>query len=217
MRNLLHAIPRVIRAELSTLRTMCVGKVVSYDSARQTCTAQVLIKDRVRDGETGEVQYITVPPIPDVPVQWPSAGGMSLTMPLAPGDPVTLFFSDRSLNEWVASSQNNPVEPFDPRQFDLSDAIAVPGAPSPSRALPGAAVSDDAAVLRTVELRVGDSGASTPVALSPAVDTNEDNIRARLSALEAWATTVGSAVGTPFTPVPAVTTPTDSNVVFTND
>jgi hypothetical protein len=177
-----YVIPQVIRAELSEIRTMCPGKVVSYDAARQTIKAQVLVKTRILNGETGEVTFETPPPIPDVPVAWMQGGGMSFTFPLEPGDPVLLIFSDRSLNEWVASSQNTPQEPFDSRQFDLSDAIAIPGPSSPARALSGHAVDSGAAVLQVAEIRIGDSTVSTFLARA-------DRVEARLQALENYVAT----------------------------
>lgn len=46
-----------------------------------------------------------------------------ITVPLKPGDPVVLHFSQRSLENWLSGSDQAPD---DPRQFDLSDAFATP-------------------------------------------------------------------------------------------
>ena len=46
-----------------------------------------------------------------------------VTVPLKPGDPVKLNFSQRSLENWLSGSDQAPD---DPRQFDLSDCFATP-------------------------------------------------------------------------------------------
>ena len=55
---------------------------------------------------------------------WPGGGGMLTTWPLRPGDGVLLVFAQRSLEGWLSG---NDAAPDDPRRFDLSDCVAVPG------------------------------------------------------------------------------------------
>jgi hypothetical protein len=66
-----------------------------------------------------------MPVINNVPVIWPRTSLGSISFPLTHGDGVLLIFSERSLDEWL--SNGGALAPNDPRQFDLSDAIAIPG------------------------------------------------------------------------------------------
>ena len=67
---------------------------------------------------------LPAPNIHEVAVAWPGGGGMLTTWPLKPGDGVLLVFAQRSLEGWLSG---NDAAPDDPRHFDLSDCVAVPG------------------------------------------------------------------------------------------
>lgn len=61
-----------------------------------------------------------------VPLQMPSTKRSALTLPFEVGDDVTLFFSQRSLDNFK-SGKTNPLTPTDARMMDARDAIAVLG------------------------------------------------------------------------------------------
>lgn len=106
---------------LSDVNTCMPGIVISFDGSRATCRPSV--PKQLADGS-----QLSCPQVVDVPVVWPTAdiGGLvaGLRMPLKPGDGVLLHFSQRSLETWL---QGGDTAPDDPRRFDLSDAVAVPG------------------------------------------------------------------------------------------
>lgn len=94
------------------------------------------VADLLKDGS-----YMELPPILDVPVVFPSAGGGILSFPIAVGDTVLLAFTDRGLEEWKDSDGTDKVYyPRTRRNSALADAVAFPGMYSE-----GASLKPDAA------------------------------------------------------------------------
>lgn len=119
--TLLDALQDAIRASLAELNTCLPAVVLSYDAGSQKATVQPTVKRFYRDGTSP-----SRPPITDVPVVFPAAGGGIISFPIAAGDTVMLMFSQRSLDKWLVSS-GGEVNPEDRRMHSFSDAIAIPG------------------------------------------------------------------------------------------
>jgi len=111
---------RLIAAELAEVHTTLPGEIVSYDG--ETAVVRPAIAKRLANGTT-----LPAPQIVRVPIHWlvgdVSGAQAVISVPLKPGDPVTLSFSERALESWLSGSNDAPD---DPRQFDLSDAFATP-------------------------------------------------------------------------------------------
>tara|TARA_R110002020_G_scaffold31715_1_gene98543 strand:- start:1658 stop:2479 length:822 start_codon:yes stop_codon:yes gene_type:complete len=69
---------------------------------------------------------LVLPPLDNVPIQYPSGGGGSITFPIAVGDMVSLHFSMYSMKEWLEGI-GDQVTPMDARMFSFTDAIAIAG------------------------------------------------------------------------------------------
>lgn len=136
---------RMLDAASEKIRSAIPAKVVSFNAAKQTIVAQPLIREKVIDRTTGSVQWVQLPPLPDVPVQFPQAGNFVLTLPITAGDEVLLVFNDLCIDAWWASGgiQNWNVR----RRHDLSDAVAIPGLNSVPNVIPD--IATDAAELRS--------------------------------------------------------------------
>lgn len=108
----------LIAAALAEVNVCLPGEVVAYDGT--TATVRPAIPKQLANGAS-----LAPPQIVRVPVCWPIADGgrAMVTVPLKPGDPVKLTFSQRSLENWLSGSDQAPD---DPRQFDLSDCFASP-------------------------------------------------------------------------------------------
>ena len=146
------------------MHTSFPGTVQSYDQAKQTATIQPVVARRYRLSD-GEIHTEPMPVIAEVPVLFPSGGGMSITWPLVGGDPVTVVIAERSLAEWKANAKA-ATTPGDTRRFDLSDAVAIPGGRSPASPLTG--VSATNLVVTASGLLLGSTTASESYVLGDA-------------------------------------------------
>ena len=119
--NLIDAFEQMIERKLSDINTNMPGTVVSYDAAKNRATVRPVMPKRLAEDDS-----LDPPQIVEVPVVWPTSnsGKASFTMPLQPGDKVMIAVQQRSLENWLGG--NNDM-PDDPRQFDLSDSVAIPG------------------------------------------------------------------------------------------
>ena len=107
------------------LHTSVPGIVTEYDqSAKRARISQALNLLRINPG-TDATESIPKPPILDVPVVWPSGGGLTFLFPIAVGDPVLLVFSERGIAGFRQSFELSDPAPI--RYFEMADAIAVPG------------------------------------------------------------------------------------------
>lgn len=112
-------IQNVFEAMASDINTTLPGTIVAYDASTNRATVRLSMPKRLADG-----RELEPPNVVSVPMVWPTSGGATMTMPVAVGDGVMLHFSSRSLDGWL---NGQPSSPDDPRMFDISDAIAVPG------------------------------------------------------------------------------------------
>jgi hypothetical protein len=109
---------------------VCLPAIIdTFDATTQTAKVLPAIQRiRLSDGE-----FFDIPPITNVPVQFPSAGGFSLTFPVKKGDEVLLVFGERSIDTWQQSG--GIQQPLDRRKHDYTDAIAIIGLHSKGRAV----------------------------------------------------------------------------------
>lgn len=102
---------------------------VDYTNNPPTVTVQVAIKEIVKTA-TGPV-VTTIYPIATVPIILPSAGGFSLTLPIAEGDEGLLIFCDACIDLWW--TRGGVQEQLERRRHDISDCGFVPGMRSQMR------------------------------------------------------------------------------------
>lgn len=110
----------IISNKLADMNICMPAKIIGYDHTKRKAKVQPALNQRYNDGEV-----VKLPIIFNVPVIHPSSGGASIIFPVAIGDDVLLVFSQRSLEEWLQNGEQ--VTPDDPRQNDLTDAIAFLG------------------------------------------------------------------------------------------
>ena len=105
------------------LRVAAPGIIRSVDYARQTCTVQLAIRERMN--RSGVLTWAEIPILPDVPFFVYSGGGYCLTLPIQPGDDCLVVFGDNCMDAWWQSGGvQNQVEK---RRHDLSDGFALVG------------------------------------------------------------------------------------------
>lgn len=116
-----RSIQQTVETMLGDINTQSPGTIVSYDATTNRAIVKPTLPKRLANDE--ELQS---PQIVEVPILWPASGGgkAGFTMPLKPGDGVMLVFQQRSMEGWLDGKNTMPD---DPRQFDLSDCVAIPG------------------------------------------------------------------------------------------
>ena len=125
--SLYNAIESQIKRAQSNVYTALPAKVLSFNGHTVSC--QVMINRVVANG-----QEITIPPLVDVPAQFPHAGGFCITVPIKEGDEGLVVFSSRCIDGWFASG--NASKPLDNRINDLSDGFFIVGCNSVPNKIP---------------------------------------------------------------------------------
>lgn len=128
-------------AALSQVRVARYAEVVSYDTATQTATIREIVREP-RINADGEIVAPEPVQVGGVPVQWPNAGGRSITWGLDQGDIGLALVRDISHDE-VDAGAATPTIPASLRRFNWSDAVFLPGATIPGDPLPSSAVRGD--------------------------------------------------------------------------
>ena len=128
------------------IRVALPGIIQSFDPDSVTAVVQPAIRYVERDND-GNVITKDYPLLVDVPVVFPSAGGVTLTLPVSPGDECELKFQDRCIDFFWQSG--GVQEPVDERMHDLSDATCSVGQISQPNRIKN--VSTTSAQLRSID------------------------------------------------------------------
>ena len=116
--SLESTINTAIQTQLKEVHTMLPGQIISFDAVTQLADIQPQLQRKVGD------ELINLPVLASVPVRFLKSKGFTITFPLAAGDEVSLYFIERSIDNWL--TQGGIQSPNDTRRFNLSDAYAVP-------------------------------------------------------------------------------------------
>lgn len=141
-----EVLEQAIEGKLSSVWTALPALIVSFDAAKRTCVAQPTIQMQFCD-EKDKLQWITLPVLPDVPVQFPGGGGFVLTFPLKAGDEGIVIFASRCIDHWWEHGEVQQQAEF--RMHDLSDAFFIPTVRSVPNVEAGISTAD--AMLRAID------------------------------------------------------------------
>lgn len=109
----------------SALHTSRPGLIETFDAETRRARVKPALRMVLTGDAPGEDGDALEPsPWVNVPVIFPSGGGVSLQFPIAEGDPVLLIFSERGLTQFKETFELST--PDKTRFFDASDAIAIP-------------------------------------------------------------------------------------------
>lgn len=106
----------------------CIVSAVNF--AANTISAQPAIKGTTTN-PNGSTQSVNLPMLVDVPMVFPTAGGYSITFPVAIGDECLVVFASRCIDGWWQSGGVQEAMEF--RMHDLSDGFAIIGTRSQAR------------------------------------------------------------------------------------
>lgn len=116
--SLYETILNAIDKKQSDIFTALPARVISFNGHTVTC--EVMIN---RTDENGK--DLIIPPLVDVVVQFPHAGGFCMTVPIKANDEGLVVFSSRCIDGWYQSGSKG--KPLDNRVNDLSDGFFIPG------------------------------------------------------------------------------------------
>lgn len=141
------ALEVAMRGAQGRMWTALPGIIQSFDAAKMTCSVQPALQGTLSDPKTGKATNVNLPLLVDCPVQFPSGGGVTLTLPIAESDECLIIFASRCIDAWW---QNGGIQPpMVYRMHDLSDGYVIPGIWSQPRVLSG--VSTSKAQLRSTD------------------------------------------------------------------
>lgn len=170
-------------AALSQVRVARYAEVVNYDTATQTATIREIVREP-RLNADGEIVAPEPVQVGGVPVQWPNAGGRSITWGLDQGDVGLALVRDISHDE-VDAGAATPTIPASLRRFNWSDAVFIPGATIPGDPLPSSAVRGDGqpvwALPSGEAVFIGTSTAAKTLALAQETAARVERIEAYLN------------------------------------
>jgi hypothetical protein len=106
------------------LRVAIPAVIQSFDAEKQTVTVQPAIRENMLFNSVPTPQDL--PPLKDIPIIIPRAGGFSITLPVTAGDECLVVFADMCIDAWWQSGGTSNVQP-DRRRHDLSDGFAILG------------------------------------------------------------------------------------------
>lgn len=176
--TLQELIRSAIDSRMLDVHTRLACRVKTYDSATQCVDVELVVKGRVPSAEADDGSTVSeaLPVIPNVPVEWPSAGGYYFHLPIAPGDEGIVSFFESAIGHFRETGEVS--EPGDLRRHSMSSATFVPVPLSKGKRL--ASVPADAgqiAVPSGKYLQVSTpGGASDFVALKGAIDAIQQNL-----------------------------------------
>lgn len=129
----------------STMWMATPAIVTSVNLVAMTLEAQPAIQGTIED-ENGNLTFVNLPLLVDVPIHFPGGGGFVFTSPIAVNDEVLIIFASRCIDAWWQSG--GVQKPMEARMHDLSDGFAIPKVYSQPNVIPN--ISTTGAQLRNL-------------------------------------------------------------------
>jgi len=120
-----QVISEAITNRLQEINTCIPGVVLNYYTETQTIDVQVCNKIIYESYLIDDIVSEELPVLPNVPVCFPSGGGIHVTFPLVAGDNVIVLFSQSDINNFRSNNTPNN-EPGLLGRFTLSGSMAIP-------------------------------------------------------------------------------------------
>lgn len=120
-------------AEWKPIFTSYPGKIIEFDPVKQVAKVEIA-REQYHNSLDSLYEEYDFPILQDVPVQFPSGGGYSLTFPVNAGDNCLLMFCDKGYSHWLYGGKNKigkfssglPKNEYF-RRYNINDAVALVG------------------------------------------------------------------------------------------
>jgi hypothetical protein len=110
-----------LQSRLKDVHTVLPGTIeVYYGHSQRKARVKVGVQTR-----TKKDTRLTIPPIDNVPVMFPSSQGFKFLFPLKKGDGCLILFSEEGIGAWLKGRTEVAADSL--AKFSLTDAICVPG------------------------------------------------------------------------------------------
>src|SRR5206468_2774529 len=76
-----------------------LGPHLAFDPVKRTTTLQIVVQARKQNPD-GTFDWVTLPPLLDVPVIFPGGGGVTMTFPVKAGDEGLVLLASRCIDAW---------------------------------------------------------------------------------------------------------------------
>lgn len=157
------AVEQTVESRIRRMHVAGPGRVKKYDAQTRTVDIEPMIVPPLPEGtdEDDGDEDAPLPVLMNVPVMFPRAGGVEITLPVQAGDTMLIVWTDWDLGRWRASGDKR--RPISTAKHGVSGAVAIPGL-YPSNASP----AGFSVALTTSAMEVG--GNTDAAALASKVD-----------------------------------------------
>ena len=121
--DIVDVIEEAIRVNNMALHVAVPAKVLKLGEDNKSVEVEICVS-RLFDVGGKELEERKYSPIPDVPVQYPSAGNFSIVYPVKVGDEGMLHFCDANIQQFLDTG--NTSAPITLRKHALEDCVFVP-------------------------------------------------------------------------------------------
>lgn len=129
------AVEQAVESRIRRMHVAGPGRVKKYDAQTRTVDIEPMIVPPLPEGtdEDDGDEDAPLPVLMNVPVMFPRAGGVEITLPVQAGDTMLIVWTDWDLGRWRASGDKR--RPISTAKHGVSGAVAIPGL-YPSNASP---------------------------------------------------------------------------------
>jgi hypothetical protein len=116
--SLKSAINNLAQSAVDDIRISIPGKIVSYDSSKNTASVKFCVGRKMIGGQT-----VPLPTIENVPILFTGNDQVEIIFKPEAGDEVLIYFSDVDVSGWVYREREGDPESI--RKFNINDCFAV--------------------------------------------------------------------------------------------
>ena len=138
----------IIDNRIYDIHTAHPAKVIGFDGKKRTVDVILGVKRDMR-GFSQPVSFLT-----ELPICYPSSGDFGMTWPMRLNDTGLVVFCESSIDQWLADTTGEPVNPRNIRMHDYTDGIFIPNVLQDGRALSSDEIKDGEVVIKSKETKL---------------------------------------------------------------
>ena len=154
------------------LRVCCPGIIQSFNAEKQTCTVKLALREQLNIA--GELSWVEIPELLDVPIVIPGTADYFITFPITAGTECLVVFGDNCMDAWwqMGGVQNQ----IEKRRHDLSDGYAIIGPRSQPNVVTNYATDGVEVRNKSGDAKIKISGTTISIATSGTVNIGSGDV-----------------------------------------